>query len=66
MQSKFLTIDEVAKYLRLNKMKLYRLAQHGDIPAYKFGREWRFRMDRIEQWVEKQEVSKKNRKNRKI
>ena len=62
MANKFLTVDEVAKYLRLNKLKLYRLAQHGDIPAYKFGREWRFKVDRLEQWIEEQEVSKKKKK----
>ncbi len=59
MTNKFITVKEVAKYLRLNKMKVYRLAQQGDIPAYKFGREWRFKVDRLEQWIEEQDVSKK-------
>ncbi len=59
MANKFITVNEVAKYLRLNKMKVYRLAQRGDIPGYKFGREWRFKVDRLEQWIEEQEVSKK-------
>lgn len=61
MRSQFLTIDEVAKYLRLHKYKIYRLAQQGAIPGYKFGREWRFKINRIEQWVEEQEVSKKKK-----
>jgi len=52
---KFMTIEEVAKYLRLKKQKLYTFAQRGDIPAYKFGREWRFKKDRLEQWIEEHE-----------
>ncbi len=62
MKSQFLTIDEVAKYLRLHKYKVYRLAQRGVIPGYKFGREWRFRLDRIEQWIDEQETGKKKKK----
>ena len=62
MANKFITVKEVAKYLRLNKMKVYRLAQQGDIPACKFGREWRFRVERLEQWIEDQDVSKKKKK----
>jgi excisionase family DNA binding protein len=59
MKAEFITIDDVAKYLKLNKQKLYQLAQRGNIPAYKFGREWRFKTDRLDQWIEEQEVSNK-------
>ena len=62
MASKFMTIDEIAKYLKLKKQKLYKLAQKGGIPAYKFGREWRFRTDRIEQWIEEHETGEKKKK----
>ena len=59
-----MTIEEVSKYLRLTIQKLYKLAQKGRIPAYKFGREWRFKRERIDQWIEEQENTKK-RKRRK-
>lgn len=45
--NKFMTADEVAEYLRLTTAKIYRLSQKGMIPAYKFGREWRFKGERI-------------------
>lgn len=61
---KFMTIEEVSKYLRLTIQKLYKLSQKGRIPAYKFGREWRFKRERIDQWIEEQENTKK-RKRRK-
>ena len=62
MTHNFATIDEVAKYLRLTKQKLYKLAQKGQIPAYKFGREWRFKMDRIDQWIDEQDTSRIKKK----
>lgn len=41
MEEKYLTIEEVAKKLRVNKRTVYRLAEKGQIPAFKFGRSWR-------------------------
>ena len=58
----FLTVSEVSEYLRLRTQKLYKLAQKGRIPAYKFGREWRFKQDRLEQWVEEQGNTKKKKR----
>ena len=54
-----MTIEEVSKYLRLTVQKLYKLAQRSHIPAYKFGREWRFKRERIDQWVEDQDNTKR-------
>ena len=62
MANKFMTADEVAEYLRLTTAKIYRLSQKGMIPAYKFGREWRFKRERIDQWIEERETGKKNHK----
>ncbi len=62
----FLTVSEVSDYLRLKTQKLYKLAQKGGIPAYKFGREWRFKQDRLEQWVEEQDNTKRVKKQRKL
>lgn len=62
MNTKFMTVDEIAKYLRLNRFKVYKLSQKGVLPAYKFGREWRFKKERIDQWIEEQDMSKKKRK----
>jgi excisionase family DNA binding protein len=47
-----LTIDEVAKYLRIARSSLYKLAQEGKIPCQKVGRHWRFRKDAIDRWLE--------------
>jgi PTS system nitrogen regulatory IIA component len=46
-----LTLEEVAKYLRVSERTVYDWAQKGDIPAGKIGTVWRFKKTEIEQWV---------------
>jgi PTS system nitrogen regulatory IIA component len=46
-----LTIDEVAKYLRVSERTVYDWAQKGEIPSGKIGTVWRFKKSEIEQWV---------------
>ena len=45
---KYLTIEEVAKKLRVNKRTVYRLAAKGEIPAFKFGKSWRISSNKLE------------------
>ncbi|MGO4281532.1 helix-turn-helix domain-containing protein [Cupriavidus sp. RAF20_2] len=46
-----LTLDEVAAYLKAGKRTVYRLAQKGDIPAFKLGGTWRFRRSELDHWI---------------
>ncbi len=46
-----LDIKEVADYLQMNKMTVYKLAREGKIPAFKVASEWRFRRDLIDSWL---------------
>ena len=52
---RLMTIDEAAKYLRIHKSTIYRLAKNGQIPASKVGNKWRFRKDVIDQWLSEKE-----------
>jgi len=47
-----LTLDELAAYLKVGKRTPYRLAAHGEIPAFKVGGPWRFRQSDIAQWIQ--------------
>jgi PTS system nitrogen regulatory IIA component len=47
-----LTIDEVAKYLRVSERTVYDWAQKGEIPSGKIGTVWRFKKSEIEKWVD--------------
>ena len=54
---KWLTLDELAEYLKLSRTKLYRMAQKGEIPASKVGAQWRFDRDEIDAWMKSQRRS---------
>ena len=49
-QVKFYTADEIANILRLHPYTIRRLSREKKIPAFKFGGQWRYRKDDIEQW----------------
>ena len=51
MGDDILTIEEVAKYLRVSERTVYDWAQKGEIPAGKIGTVWRFKKSEIENWV---------------
>ena len=54
MPENYLTLRDVAELLKLSEKTIYRLAQQGEIPAFKVGGSWRFRASDIQQWVAKQ------------
>ena len=50
--TELLTTEEVQHLLQINQRTLYRLAKNGAIPALRVGRQWRFRQQDIEEWLE--------------
>lgn len=52
MANEILTLEEVAKYLRVSERTVYDWAQKGELPAGKLGTAWRFRKKDIEKWVD--------------
>ena len=55
-----MTIDEVARYLRMKKVTIYKHAQEGKIPGFKVGSKWRFKKSTVDKWITDKESS--NRK----
>lgn len=53
INDEILTLEEVSRYLRLNKSTVYRMAQAGKIPAVKVGKVWRFKACKVNEWLEK-------------
>ncbi len=49
-----MTVEEVARYLRLKPQTIYKWAQEKRIPAVKLGKEWRFRKRIIDEWLDRQ------------
>ncbi len=59
MSERWMTVQEVADYLHVSPDLIYRLAQKGKIPASKVGNQWRFKKEKIDQWMEQQEAPDK-------
>lgn len=49
--SEALTVEEVAKFLRVSRHTVYRLVERGEIPGRKIGRVWRFPRVALEQFL---------------
>ena len=47
-----LDIDELSRYLRIPKSTLYRLVREQRIPSHKVGKQWRFRREAVDRWLE--------------
>jgi excisionase family DNA binding protein len=47
-----MTLEEVARYLKLKPQTVYKWAQEEQIPAAKLGKEWRFRRSILDEWID--------------
>ncbi len=46
-----LTVMDVARFLRVPKSTVYKLARVGELPASKIGKHWRFLRRDIHEWL---------------
>ncbi len=52
--TQIMTLREVARYLGLHVMTVYKLTREGRVPAAKIGGQWRFKRDVLDEWLERQ------------
>ncbi|MCQ9207557.1 MAG: helix-turn-helix domain-containing protein [Omnitrophica bacterium] len=52
---KLMDFKEIKKYLKVSRATMYRLVNEKKIPAFKVGRQWRFKKDRLDKWLEENE-----------
>lgn len=50
-ESGFMKVKEVAEYLRLKPLAIYRMVKRGDIPFKRANRSLRFDKEEIDQWM---------------
>ena len=51
----FFTVPELAEYLRMKPITIYKHASKGELPGFKIGATWRFKKSSIDKWIEEQE-----------
>jgi excisionase family DNA binding protein len=56
------TVQELAEYLRMRPLTIYKHASAGRLPGFKVGSHWRFKKTTIDEWITAQEESNTNQK----
>ena len=50
-----MTIEDLADYLKVTRRTIYDWLKHNKIPALKLVGQWRFKKDKIDDWLEGQQ-----------
>ena len=58
MADSLMTVEEVAKYLKVEESTIYTWANQGKIPAIKISHFWRFKKEDIDKWLEEGSLHK--------
>jgi len=53
LNEEVLTVKEASGYLKIAEKTLYRFIREQNIPAFKLGKEWRFKRSLLDAWMEK-------------
>jgi excisionase family DNA binding protein len=53
------TVQELAAYLRMKPVTIYKHAKAGKLPCFKVGANWRFKKSTIDSWIAEQEEHEK-------
>ena len=56
------TVQELAEYLRMKPLTIYKHASTGRLPGFKVGSHWRFKRITIDRWISDQENTSPNQK----
>lgn len=57
-----LTIAQVAQYLNLHQLTVYKLVKEGGLPAFKVGGQWRFKKKILDRWISQETKRQKSKK----
>jgi len=66
MLEDILTLQEVAKYFKVDERTVYRMVKSKQLPAFKVRNQWRFKKDAIDKWIEANNVTVNDTLNNKV
>lgn len=49
--NQWLTVEQIADHLQISKETIYRWLDRETIPAHRIGRQWRFQLSEVDEWV---------------
>ena len=51
VEDRWLSVDEIARYLGVKRDTVYKWIDRKRMPAHKVGRLWKFRRQAVDEWV---------------
>jgi excisionase family DNA binding protein len=64
LPDEILTVEEIAKLLKVADKTIYTMAQNAELPCFKVRGQWRFRCADIDRWIKAQTTGRRTAKNR--
>jgi len=52
MEDRWLSVDEICKYLGVSSDTVYRWIDRFGMPAHRMGRLWKFKKDQVDSWIQ--------------
>lgn len=52
MEDRWLSINDICKYLGISNDTVYRWIDRHSMPAHRVGRLWKFKKDQVDSWIE--------------
>ena len=52
IDDRWLSVDEICKYLGIGKDTVYKWIDKHGMPAHRMGRLWKFKKEQVDAWVE--------------
>jgi len=56
---RWLSVEEIARHLGVSKETIYRWVEKGKIPSHKVGRQWKFKVTEVDDWVKNGEADER-------
>ena len=51
MEDRWLTVDDIRKYLNVTKETIYKWIDQRGMPGHRVGRRWMFKQEEVDEWV---------------
>ena len=51
MEERWLTVDDICKYLNVTNETVYRWIEQKNMPGHRVGRRWMFTKEEVDEWV---------------
>ena len=51
MEERWLSVDEISQYIGVGKDTIYKLIETDGLPAYRIGKQWKFKKAAVDEWV---------------